>query len=134
MARVIADFTNAREIEFDRTPLPPGIYTAVIDASYAEKLQTRRDGVLAFTLGFVITEPEQYAGRLAFANYPLAGEYAGITKRLLRTLGFDVDAQGNLYEFDTNALGGHEVVIRVREGVNNVTGEKTANVTVVRCV
>lgn len=114
MAEVVFDFTEAKEI--DRTPVPPGVYIATIDASYAEEIKIGREkGTPYISLAFVIQEPEEYRGKHIFSNYMLAGPGSGNARQLLRNLGFYDDAEGNLKAFDTKSLHGYEVKIRVRE-------------------
>jgi len=114
MPDIIFDFTEAQE--FDRTPVPPGIYHAVIDASYAREVKYGKDkGTPYITLGFSITSPEEYAGRVVFNNYMIAGKGAGNTRSLLRLLGFYSDGDGDMFRFNPNALHGIEVAVRVRE-------------------
>lgn len=113
MARVIFDFTEAKE--FDRTPIPAGVYKATIDATYAQEVKFGKEKNTPYvSLGFVITEPEEYAGRVVFNNYMLAGPGSGNTRALLRTLGLYDEGQGNMFQFDTNTLHGYEVTIKVR--------------------
>ncbi|MGD9643994.1 MAG: hypothetical protein AB7V08_14850 [Elusimicrobiales bacterium] len=127
MAKVILDFTEARQ--FDNTPLPPGFYNAVIDATPAEEIRVSRDsGTPYFTLAFEITDPEEYRGRRVFANFMISGPGAGITQRMLANLGLWSEEMGLQPEFDTRVLHGIAVRIRVRENKrpdgtvgNNVT-------------
>lgn len=112
MARVIFDFSEAKE--FDRTPIPPGVYVATIDATYAEEVKTGREkGTPYITLGFNIVEPEEYRGRTVFGNYMLSGPGSGNARQLLRNLGFYKDDFGDLFDFDTRSLHGYMVKIRV---------------------
>ncbi len=114
MAKVIFDFTEV--VEFDTTPLPPGWYNAVIDATPAEEIrESRETGTLYITLAFEITEPEEYRGRRVFSNYMISGRGAGITRRMLESLGFWTEDMGLQMEFDTRVLHGIAVRIRVRE-------------------
>lgn len=114
MPRVIFDFTEAKE--FSRDPVPSGTYKATIDASFAREVRTGRDkGTPYVTLGFSIVEPEEYAGRMVFNNYMLAGPGAGNTKALLRSLGLYDDSAGNMFQFNTDELHGYEVMVRVKE-------------------
>lgn len=113
MAKVIVDFTEAKE--FDRTPVPAGVYRATIDAKYAQEIKIgKAKGTPYISLGFVINEPEDYAGRTVFGNYMLAGPGSGSTRSLLRALGLYEDSEGNVLQFDTNNLHGFDVTIRVR--------------------
>lgn len=114
MAQVVFDFTEA--VEIDRTPVPPGVYLATIDATYAEEVKVAKNEKATpyVTLGFSIVEPEEYKGRMIFANYMLAGKGAGNSKQLLRNLGLYKDEDGNQFVFDTKMLHGYLVKIRVR--------------------
>ena len=113
MTKVILDFTEAKE--FDRTPVPAGVYSADIDASYAQEVKYgKAKGTPYISLGYVITAPEEQAGRVVFGNYMLSGPGAGNTRQLLRVLGMYDDEAGNLMQFDVNSLHGHSVVIKVK--------------------
>lgn len=113
MAKIICDFTEAKE--FDRTPVPAGVYHATIDAKYAQEVKHgKAKGTPYISLGFTISEPEDFAGRVVFGNYMLAGPGSGNTRALLRTLGMYDDAEGNVLQFDTNNLHGYDVTIKVK--------------------
>lgn len=113
MAVIICDFTEAKE--FDRTVIPDGIYRATIDARYAKDVKYGRDkGTPYISLGFVISEPEEYAGRVVFNNYMLSGPGSGNLRGLFRTLGLYDDSMGKQFQINTNTLQGYEVVIRVK--------------------
>lgn len=113
MSKVILDFTEAKE--FDKTPIPPGVYQAQIDASYAQEIRFgKAKGTPYISLGFVVTEPADFAGRVVFSNYMLAGPGAGNTRQLLRTLGLYNDDSGNMLQFDTNMLHGYDVTVKVK--------------------
>lgn len=129
MSKVVFDFTEAKEI--DRTPVPPGVYIATIDATYAQEVKTGREkGTPYVTLGFVIVDPEEYRGKVLFNNYMLAGPGSGNARQLLRNLGFYDDSYGNMFTFNTNELHGIEVKIRVRERTLP-DGEKGNEITLV---
>ncbi len=130
MPKIIVDFTEA--VEFDRTPVPAGNYCATIDASFAEEVKQGQEKKTPYiTLGFRITKPEDYAGKLVFSNYMLAGKGSGGLKKLLYNLNFytgDEDAGPKL--FDTSTLHGIDVNIRVRMRTT-VSGEEANEVVLV---
>jgi hypothetical protein len=114
MPKVILDFTEA--VEINRDPVPAGVYRATIDATYAKEIKTgKAKGTPYVSLGFSIVSPEEYAGRMVFNNYMLAGPGAGNTKSLLRVLGLYADSDGNMFQVNTDELHGYEVIVRVKE-------------------
>src|SRR5690554_6889788 len=123
MPGYIADFSDA--VVFDNTPIPDGVYKAVIDASKAGQLKPDKKGNNFFTLGFVIQEGEQ-AGRIAWINFWLAGTQSGRLKTLLKTFGIYTDDMGNKFKFDPNVLHGLECEVRlkVRDNYNELVSVK----------
>lgn len=113
MARIILDFTEA--MEFDNTPVPPGIYTATIDASTAQEIKVSKEkGTPYITLRYVITSPPEFAGRSVFTNYMIAGKGSSILRNMLSKLGLYSHDMGDQVSFDTNMLNGYAVKIQVR--------------------
>lgn len=112
MTKIPFDFTDA--VEFNRDPIPAGVYQAQIDASYAQKVEYGKvKNTPYITLGYVITSPEEYVGRVVFSRYMISGPGAGNTRKLLRTLEMYDDSQGALFQFNVNMLHGFAVTIKV---------------------
>jgi hypothetical protein len=115
---IIFDFSEAKV--FDRTPVPAGIYRATIDASYAKEVRYgRQKGTPYVTLGFVVSSPEEYSGKVLFNNYMIAGPGAGASRNLLEALGYYSEEYGQQIRFNPNVLHGIEVEVRVRETTTN---------------
>jgi len=85
---IIVDFSEVGESSFE--PLPPGIYYVVIDASSATEIMYGKEKSTPYiNLSFIVTEPEDYAGRKIFENFPIAGKGAFRFKALRKALGYD---------------------------------------------
>lgn len=113
MPKVILDFSEAKD--FDKTPVPAGMYKATIDASYAQEIKYGKAKQTPYvSLGYAISEPKEYAGRVVFSNYMLAGPGTGATRGLLRALGLYEDTNGEMFQFNTDTVHGYEVNIKVK--------------------
>ena len=113
MPEYIFDFSEA--VEFDRTPIPAGIYNAVVDTSFSSELKESRAGNRYFSLAFDIIDGE-YEGRKVFTNCMLTGKGAGFTKALLKNLGYYDNSQGSRVKFNINELQGIACTVKVKVG------------------
>lgn len=120
MSEYIFDFSEA--IEFDRTPVPAGIYKSIVDTSFASDLKESVNGNRYFTLAFDIIDGE-YEGRKLFTNCMLTGKGAGFTKAILKNLGYYDNSQGSRVKFNINELHGIGCDVKVKIGKHYTTGE-----------
>lgn len=119
MAEYIFDFSEA--VEFDRSPIPAGVYNAIVDTSFSNDLKESAKGNRYFVLAFDIIDGE-YEGRKVFTTCMLTGRGAGFTKALLKNLGYYDNSQGARVKFNVNELQGLACVIKVKVG-NDQNGE-----------
>ncbi|WP_026487663.1 DUF669 domain-containing protein [Caldanaerobius polysaccharolyticus] len=118
MPKLLLDFTNVNIDE--PTPVPAGVYDAVVDASRIE-LRNSQAGNEVLSVPFVIQNHPEYSGRVVFENYALTDKAKWKLGQLLKAVGL-LDSDNPKFVLDTDSL--HNKRVRIQVGIEDYNGRQ----------
>lgn len=105
---------NLTGVKTTPTPLPPGYYQAEVSAC-SQKYSPQGNAYISWV--FIVTVPEEYAGRKAFFNTTLQPHALWSFKRVMIALGYDEEDLEGEIDFEPSDQLGSECTLVVVEDV-----------------